>query len=160
MKSEGTQGCDSNTNPSEYATGFCRSVCSFSYLCDIFFKFPALADDGVCFFAHTVDFALKIAQFLVHTSQPPNEVVLIANFIQLKRSACPDTKPLKTLCVREHVFLEAFASCTCLIGDFDFLACFLQALCVLVKLFYLPHGDFCLRDDVMQSYVEALVWHS
>ena len=87
----------------------------------------------------------------MHTSQPPNEVVLIANFIQLKRSACLDTKPLKTLCVREHVFLEAFASCTCLIGDFDFLACVLKAFYKLIEISDLLLDNFCLLDDGTES---------
>ena len=136
-------------------------LCSSFYIRDIFFKFLALADDGVCFFAHTVEFALKIAQCLVHTSHPPNEVVLIAKFMRLKRSAHPDTEALKSLCVREHAFLEAFASFTCLMGDFDFLACVLQAFCLLIEISDLPHDNFCLRDDGTESFlVEAgLVLH-
>ena len=122
-------------------------LCSSFYIRDIFFKFLALADDGVCFFAHTVEFALKIAQCLVHTSLPTNEVVLFAKFIRLQRSAHPDTEPLKTLCVHDHVFLEAYAFFTCLMGDFDFLACVHQAFYVLIEISDLLHDIFCLLDD-------------
>ena len=71
--------------------------------------------------------------------------------MSLKRSARPDTKILESLCELEQVFFEAFAFFTCLMGDFDFLACGLQVLCVLIEISDLLHDNFCMLDDGTES---------